>query len=424
MTRPHDISNAAHWYIVFVVPFLAQLSCTEQANPSSVRFGSVEIQATPFGMVASVDGGRLSARSDLGEIGIQLTEWGRGHSLISAEPTQPVEGTCGIDLAVSAGICKERITLIRPGLTEYWTATDSGLEQSWRVSERPDGSGPVVLRIGIDAGRVFSIDRAGQAAVLRGSRGGVWNYTGLSAWDSVARPVSATFVAASGGLEIQVDDGDAVYPIVVDPTLSQDIILQPPGLMDYDGFGRSVNGGGDLNGDGFGDVVVGSSGDAGGTGAVYVYFGGPVSPAPLAHTKLTASDAQPSSAFGFDVAVAGDVNGDGFDDVVVGSPSAGVPEPGAAYVYLGGPGGLDSASELKLTVTDTARHFGETVQSAGDVNGDGFDDIVVGVPEDQDVAYRGGAIYLFYGSAMGVAVHVQRGDRNHVQRGTGTVSVA
>jgi len=142
-----------------------------------------------------------------------------------------------------------------------------------------------------------------------------------------------------------------------------------------DNFGYSVARAGDLNGDGYGDVIVGASGHSGGKGRAYVYYGGPGVDAAV---DLVLSGGAPSGLFGWSVASAGDVNGDGWGDIIVGaweddSPGA---DAGRAYVYFGG-AGMDALADLTLDGA-AGDHFGISVSTAGDPNGDGFADVVVG----------------------------------------------
>jgi hypothetical protein len=138
----------------------------------------------------------------------------------------------------------------------------------------------------------------------------------------------------------------------------------------------------DVNGDGLADVVGGGNSDH--TFYLYLSSDGGLGDTPLAF-------ALPSSphAGGLQVASAGDVNGDGYGDLIVGNGGA-----SAAYVYLGGPGGLSSAP-ITLS-TAAAFELGTSVSSAGDVNGDGYADVLVG-----DLASP--TVYVFLGNASGVS---------------------
>ncbi|MBK7077011.1 MAG: FG-GAP repeat protein [Myxococcales bacterium] len=156
--------------------------------------------------------------------------------------------------------------------------------------------------------------------------------------------------------------------------------------------------GGDVNGDGYADLVVGSSEYPTGPGSVYVYLGGPGAFNTTSDARFTgavAGDEQGSS-----VAV-GDVNGDGYADVVAGAPnydgtSTGV---GAAYVYLGSALPIDTTADGTLVGGAMQDYFGMSVACGGDVNGDGFDDVVVGAHEQDTDGASAGRAYVFYGGA-------------------------
>ena len=92
-----------------------------------------------------------------------------------------------------------------------------------------------------------------------------------------------------------------------------------------------------------------------------------------------------AGAFGWSVASAGDVNGDGYADVIVGDPFGGIGPPlgeGSAYVFHGSAEGLSPDWAWSGESNQLNAYFGLSVGSAGDVNGDGFDDVVIGAPEN------------------------------------------
>jgi hypothetical protein len=163
-------------------------------------------------------------------------------------------------------------------------------------------------------------------------------------------------------------------------------------------FGQSVASAGDVNGDGYADVIIGAPGATMFTGKAYVYFGGPVGATgamlTLGHSLL--GSAGTYTEFGASVASAGDVNGDGFPDLLVGAYEA-ASDNGQAYLYMGGvsfPG-----TPVTLTGPVANGFFGRSVAGAGDVNGDGYAEVVVG-------AYGGtnftGAAYVYSGSSTGL----------------------
>jgi hypothetical protein len=171
------------------------------------------------------------------------------------------------------------------------------------------------------------------------------------------------------------------------------------------GFGQSVGTAGDVNGDGYSDVIVGASlfdnGQAD-EGRAYVFHG---SAAGLSATaNWTAESDQAVAQFGISVGTAGDVNGDGYADVIVGAYNFHGPESneGRAYVFHGSSTGLSSAAVWTAEGDQVGAQFGSTVGTAGDVNDDGYADVVVGA-----VTYDGGETdegrgYVYYGSPTGL----------------------
>lgn len=154
--------------------------------------------------------------------------------------------------------------------------------------------------------------------------------------------------------------------------------------------GTSVAHAGDVNGDGFSDVLVGAPGASNGQaneGLAHLYYGSATGLAATPDVTLEVNVA--NGAFGSSVATAGDVNGDGYADVLIGAPLAG--GTGRAYIFLGGPGGVSTVPALVLTGTAGSR-FGHAVSTAGDINSDGFADILIGAPNTNTVFVHLGSL--------------------------------
>ena len=117
---------------------------------------------------------------------------------------------------------------------------------------------------------------------------------------------------------------------------------------------------------------------------------------------MTTTSPAAAMGFGTSVATAGDVNGDGFADVVVGATGTSA-YAGGAYVYLGGASGLASSPANTLANTDPAcPQFTASVVIAGDVNGDGFADVAVG-ESGGFMSTNVGHTYVYLGGATGVS---------------------
>ncbi|HQO19583.1 MAG TPA: FG-GAP-like repeat-containing protein [Acidobacteriota bacterium] len=175
------------------------------------------------------------------------------------------------------------------------------------------------------------------------------------------------------------------------------------GQAAYDCFGYSVASAGDVNGDGYSDIIVGAhelTNIYDNEGRAYVYLGGPTGPAATA--GWTAEGGQTTAWFGCSVATAGDVNGDGYSDIIVGAHgySNGQNFEGRANVYLGASTGPAASAEWAATGEAANNNFGYSVATAGDVNGDGYADVIVGAYGANSQA---GKAYLYLGGPSGLS---------------------
>ena len=187
----------------------------------------------------------------------------------------------------------------------------------------------------------------------------------------------------------------------------------------FDSSGSSVAGAGDVNGDGFDDVIIGAfRADPNGneSGSSYVIFG----KASGFDATMNLSGLDGINGFrldgeavfdhsGISVDGAGDVNGDGFDDLIISAATAspnGALGSGSSYVVFGKVSGFDSTMDLssidgnngfRLDGEAEGDRSGLSVSSAGDVNGDGFDDLIVGAPDAAANGDESGSSYIIFG---------------------------
>ena len=180
--------------------------------------------------------------------------------------------------------------------------------------------------------------------------------------------------------------------------------------------GLSVGAAGDINGDGFDDLILGAPSENGGDGAAYILFGKSSGFNFTNLFDLTAADgfkivgkAGLKDYVGLSVSGAGDVNGDGYDDIIIGAPYA-ASDAGEAYVIFGKPTGfgtinlstLPESAGFVIQGATGGDYAGFSVSGAGDVNGDGYDDILIGVPDADNNHELAGEAYVIFGKASGI----------------------
>lgn len=170
-------------------------------------------------------------------------------------------------------------------------------------------------------------------------------------------------------------------------------------------FGESIAQAGDVNGDGYFDVIIGASRFSNGEeneGGAFVYYG---SPSGLSASPAWSMESNQANAFfGVSVSTAGDVNKDGYADVIIGSSyfDNGETNEGKVFIYLGSPNGLSKTPYFTAEGDQVNAFFGKAVASAGDVNHDGYGDVIIGAPGYDHGHVNEGRAYLYLGTYMGM----------------------
>jgi len=270
----------------------------------------------------------------------------------------------------------------------------------WSVSSAGDinGDGYSDVVVGawgylINIGRAYiyfggsSMNNTADVTVTGEGTSNSFGYTVSTCGDVNGDGYSEVIVGAYGNSS---NNGRAyLYDYYPNGEITYDINMTGGAAGNY--FGGSVSTAGDVNGDGYSDVIVGAYGYSSNTGRAYIYFGGS-SMNNVADVTMTGEAID--NSFGYTVSSAGDVNGDGYSDVIVGAAGYSL-SIGRAYIYFGG-SSMNNGADVTMTGATAGIYFGNSVSSAGDVNGDGYADVIVGA---FGYSSNTGRAYIFHGGS-------------------------
>lgn len=326
---------------------------------------------------------------------------------------EDVTGDYKLGCAAAPGpACVERAS--REGtLVEWWENRPTGLEHALRLDDAPEGRGDVVIELEVGFADV-AVGEDGKTVEIVPLHGPALRYSKLSVRDAAGREIAARFEATEGGVSIRFADDGAEYPVVVDPELASAPVARTWEASDVGAYGElgwSVTSAGDVNGDGYDDVLVGTHAPRSDrpsssyvSGRVFLFMGGPSGPTTTAWTAgWSASKNQPATAIGL-----GDVNGDGYDDIsVFAHLGSGGDETTGSRIYLGSAAGLARKPALQLE-----RRIAWPI---GDVDGDGTADVAAAWLDKEVVEIIPGsrgtlAATSFFVEAPGRAMEITHGD--------------
>jgi hypothetical protein len=329
----------------------------------------------------------------------RLVAWGRAGALLPV-PTASLVAS------------DNRIDYERSTLREWYLNDEEGIEQGFALASPPPGEGAggqLGLELALGGNLLAQVGEDGAGIEFREPGGElVLAYGGLRATDAQGQELPAQVKLNGSTLELLVDDSQASYPIEAVHTISGLPVVHDwwtYSLQAGAQLGTSVATAGDVNGDDYSDVIIGAPYYDGGQideGRVYVYYGSPTGL--VSADPWIKEDNAAGARFGWSVSTAGDVNGDRISDIIIGEPrySNGQTWEGGIWVYHGAPGGLSDSYASRKECNQVHAEFGSSVSTAGDVNGDGYSDIIVGAPLFDGILENEGWVWVFYGSPTGL----------------------
>jgi hypothetical protein len=275
---------------------------------------------------------------------------------------------------VIVGVSRYDVAGLNEGRVEVYLGTSTGLESvpDWAIDGDQDGA-----RLGSKVGTAGDVNNDGYDDVIVAAR-----FYDAGQTDEGRAYV---YLGSAAGLE----DAPS-WTFETDQALSQV---------------NAVGTAGDVNGDDYDDIIVTGRRYDGGQideGRVWIFLGGAagVSATPAAVLEVDVAGAE----FGFSAGTAGDVNGDNLDDVVVGAHlyTEGETGEGAVFLHLGTSGGVTSSPVWSFESDQVEAHLGQAVAGAGDIDNDGFADVVIGAADFDSTRTDEGAAWVFLGSATGL----------------------
>jgi len=177
---------------------------------------------------------------------------------------------------------------------------------------------------------------------------------------------------------------------------SDSLTLIGDSLSNY--FGNFISSAGDVNGDGFDDIIVGSNiiTSLNYRSYAYIFYGG-MTMNNIADVTLIGE----LNTYLVCVSSAGDVNGDGYSDVIMGSYQPSISYRGLISVFYGGYS-MDANPDFTFYPNGSYSGLRFSVSTAGDVNADGFSDVIIGVGSEEFATSPPGKAFLFYGGIGGI----------------------
>lgn len=299
---------------------------------------------------------------------------------------------------------KNTLSLFNDDLSINYHNSEKGLRQDFIVNNKNHSSNDQ-LELKLEVQSPFNLKVFPDKLLHQKNNKTIVAYENLKVFDANHKVLNAKFTLNKNVLAINVDTKNAIFPITIDP-----LTTTPDWNAEQNqanaAFGYSLAYVGDVNNDGFGDLLVGAPFfDNGFTdeGRAFLYFG---SSAGLAATAGWAySCGKTNCQLGYSVDTAGDVNNDGIKDFIIGAPyyTNGQTEEGAAFIFHGKATAPLTTPTTILESNLAGVHFGSSVAGGAKFNNDLFSDIAIGAPHYTNIHSNQGVVFVYWGSAAGIS---------------------
>lgn len=437
-------SNAGKSYLIFGSTSISNplnLSEIDGTNGILINGESVfDFSGSSVGAAGDINGdgiddviiGAPSASPGAGYSGATYVVFGDGEGLASPIDLSSIDGTNGI-VFNGVNAYDESGTAVSAAGDINGDGTDD-LIIGAPFASGGDGAGYVVFGSdqawvspidlsGLNGTNGFAITAAGEGDSLGISVSAAGDINGDTIDDLIIGAVLAGSVGAYSGASYVVFGSDEPWSSAIDLSLldgSNGFAIN--GVNANDEAGASVSAAGDLNADGIGDLIIGApkaDPNGGASGASYLVFGSnqawtsPLNLSSLNGTNgVVLNGVSAGHESGTSVSAAGDINADGFDDVIIGAPAAGPDDDGsgASYVVYGHDqawtatidlSDLDGTNGFVIWGVNAGDNSGKSVSAAGDLNMDGFTDLVIGARLADPNGDKSGTSYVLYGGDVG-----------------------
>jgi hypothetical protein len=250
---------------------------------------------------------------------------------------------------------------------------------------------------GTNAGKVYvyfgseNLDAAADLIMTGTASGDLFGYSVASA-NNIDGNANSGVIVGAPGLPANTDRPGKAYVYFGGGSVNNIADLVMAGQTNGDLFGCSISSG-DFNGDGSNDIIVGAEKNntiATAAGKAYIYYGGKnMTNIPI----LTMTGEAVNDRFGHLAACAGDLNGDGYSDIIINSPNN-TNATGKVYLYFGGLF-MNNIADTAIKGEGVGDNFGSSISSAGDMNNDGIDELIIGAANNGLNGINAGKAYLY-----------------------------